>query len=262
MCAGRRKTKEIPLILSWSKYFQENFIFCAKSLKEKLDLVEGNEKQIVFRLPNIKQKHHLSKAHGKCLAFIMVPPSKGDCPLLQGNLRNSAHYWDALSSSDAGFKCLFCWKGEGREGWRSRAWSQGSPGPFPMPLPQTPKPVITLEHLLNNKSEEKSFEDFSASKKYIFLSWMIPIITLTFYFSYSVEIVSMAKLNCAIPLIYKTCFSLCLVPLETWVVSACLNFTLPPSTSIQTWLLSKVTSMHWRFSIWTGHFNCIHLESK
>ena len=68
------------------------------------------------------------------------------------------------------------------------------------------------------------------------------------YFSYSVEIVSMAKLNCAIPLIYKTCFSLCLVPLETWVVSACLNFTLPPSTSIQTWLLSKVTSMHWCFT--------------
>jgi len=47
VCGSRNKTREIRLILSWSKHFQENFIFCAKSLKEKLDFVEGNEKQFL-----------------------------------------------------------------------------------------------------------------------------------------------------------------------------------------------------------------------
>lgn len=50
-------------------------------------------RNIFFRLSNIiKQASSFKSPWKQCLAFIMVSPSKGDCPLLQGNLRNSTHY--------------------------------------------------------------------------------------------------------------------------------------------------------------------------
>ena len=108
-------------------------------MKEKLDFVEENQKHFFLGYRTSSNKHHLSKARwNKCLAFIMVSPSKGDCALLQGK-SEIAHTIEMHWATDTGFKCLFCWKGEGREGWRSRVLSQGSPRLFPLPLPQNSK---------------------------------------------------------------------------------------------------------------------------
>lgn len=89
---------------------------------------------------------------------------------------------------------------------------------------------------------------------------MIPIITLTFYFSYFMEIVSMAKLNCAIQLIYIR-----LVFLSAW-------FPWKPELYLHVWFSLNPHQLAFKHDssrkslacadishIWTGHFNCIHL---
>lgn len=175
----------------------------------------------------------------------MVSPSKGDCALLQGK-SEIAHTIEMHWATDTGFKCLFCRKGEGREGWRSRVLSQGSPRRFPLPLPPNSKAHDYIG--ASDKHQQKGgkfwrFFCFQKSTHFPLLNDPYNNLNFLLFLLYGNCLHGKTKL-CNSTHVCKTCFSLCLVPLETWVVSACLIFTLPPSTGIQTWLLSKVTSMH------------------
>ena len=106
-------------------------------------------------------------------------------------------------ATDTGFKCLFCWKGEGREGWRSRVLSQGSPRLSPLPLPPNSKAPDYIG--ASDKHQQKGgkfWRFFCFQKSTHFPLLNDPYNNLNFLLWYFMEIVSMGKLNCAIQLTY------------------------------------------------------------